>query len=40
MILIILIAGLTKGMDGFIDKDAVFVEAKDGRLKLKVRVAQ
>ncbi|RAV17404.1 flagellin [Paenibacillus contaminans] len=24
-------AGLTKGMEGFIDKDAIFVEAKDGR---------
>lgn len=28
-------AGLTKGMDGFIDKDAVFVEAKDGRFEVK-----
>lgn len=25
-------AGLTKGMEGFIDKDALFVEAKDGRM--------
>jgi flagellin len=28
-------AGLTKGMDGFIDKDALFVEAKDGRMVIK-----
>lgn len=27
-------AGLTKGMDGFIDKDALFVEAKDGRFTI------
>ncbi|ETT48895.1 flagellin [Paenibacillus sp. FSL H7-0942] len=27
-------AGLTKGQDGFIDKDAVFVEAKDGRFSI------
>jgi len=27
-------AGLTKGMEGFIDKDAVFVEAKDGRFSI------
>ncbi len=28
-------AGLTKGMDGFIDSDALFVEAKDGRMVVK-----
>ena len=27
-------AGLSKGQDGFIDKDAVFVEAKDGRFSI------
>ncbi|WP_145334516.1 flagellin [Paenibacillus xylanexedens] len=27
-------AGLVKGQDGFIDKDAVFVEAKDGRFSI------
>ncbi|WP_191560066.1 flagellin [Metabacillus idriensis] len=27
-------AGLTKGMDGFLDKDTLFVEAKDGRFSI------